>query len=347
TLDGGTGTDTLRYDNANGFGTNTTNALTFTLAANSSGGTVTDGTRTDTFTSFETFFGGTNGDSFVGGSGAETFNGNDGDDTFQGRGGNDTFNGGNNNDTASYANAAAGVTANLASGATTDGDGGADTYNSIENLIGSNFADNLTDATGNNTINGGSGNDTIIGNSGNDTYNGGGDIDTLTYSTSTALAINLNLSQITGLGTDSYLNIENIFTGTGSDTITTTAANLFANTIQFDLGGGAGSDRITIGSVGTVGTDATTFASKFDNVERLDFLLANTSGGNMVIDGTDVFDITGTSRNLRLDISSAFGLTVNAGAGYTLNIDNSNIAFTRYNFQVAAVTQAQLDVYVT
>ena len=51
--------------------------------------------------------------------------------------------------------------------------------NSIENLIGSNYADTLTGNGSANAIFGGAGNDTISGGAGNDTMSGGGGADTL------------------------------------------------------------------------------------------------------------------------------------------------------------------------
>lgn len=350
TIAGGNGSDTLRYDNANGFGVNSTAALTFTLAADSSGGTVTDGVRTDNFTSFETFFGGTGNDIFIGGSAAENFNGNNGDDVFRGRGGNNSFVGGNGSDTADYSLATGAVTANLTTNsASNNGDGGTDTFNAIENLTGSDFSDNLTGNATNNVLRGGAGDDTLVGSTGTDTLNGeAGTNDTLTFATSTtALTVDVNTSRITGssISTD-YLNVENINTGTGSDIVNASATNLFANTINFDLGGGAGSDRIVINSVGTVGTDATTFTSRFNNVERLDFLLANTAGGNMVIDGNDVVDITNSSAFLRLDISAAFGLTVQNGTFTTLGTSSLGGGVTQYLFSNGGPTLATLEVHV-
>ncbi|NBO17990.1 MAG: hypothetical protein EBV03_01970, partial [Proteobacteria bacterium] len=232
--------------------------------------------------------------------------------------------------------------------ASNNGDGGVDTFSAIENLTGSDFNDTLTGNTSNNTLRGGLGDDTLVGSTGTDTLNGEGGNDTVTFSTfSTALTVDLNASRITGssISTD-YLNVENVVLGTGSDTINTSAAALFANTIMFNMGAGT-TDKITINSVGTVGTDATTFASKFDNVERLDFLLANTAGGNMVIDGNDVVDLTNSSAFLRLDISAAFGLTVQQGTFTTLTSANLGGGVTQYYFSNGGPTLATLDVHVT
>jgi Ca2+-binding RTX toxin-like protein len=106
-------------------------------------------------------------------------------DTFKflARGGNDlliaganaeTLDGGADNDTVSYANSAAGVTADLGlSGPQVSaGTASGDTLTDIENVRGSAFADVLTGDAGDNILNdGGFGsNDTLTGGDGNDSY---------------------------------------------------------------------------------------------------------------------------------------------------------------------------------
>ena len=352
TLDGGTGTDTLRYDSfAFGnftLGHDVSSNLTFTLNANSTAGTVTDGVHTDTFTSFEVFVGGGGNDLFVGGTGNDTFYGQNGNDIFRGGAGNDTFFGGNGIDTADYSTAAAGVTANLQTGITSnDGDGGTDTFNGIENLNGSSFNDTLTGDNSINVLNGGDGNDTLIGGGGNDTLNGGNGYDTISYTTETnAITFNLNTNSATSgsVGTDSYLNIEQINSGSGNDVINSTPANLFANTILFDMGFG-NFDSIVL-SAGSVGTDATTLADHFHNVEYLDFRNANTGGGNLVFSGDNVFAMTDSHHALRLDISNAFGLTLQGGS-YTLSNGPTVAGVTTYTFSTGATPVSTLEVHVS
>ena len=50
------------------------------------------------------------------------------------------------------------------------GDAASDTYNTIENLLGSAFNDTLRGDANANKIEGGAGNDTLTGNAGNDTF---------------------------------------------------------------------------------------------------------------------------------------------------------------------------------
>jgi Ca2+-binding RTX toxin-like protein len=323
-------------------GVGTSNNLTFNVLA----GTVTDGTNTDSFSAIEIYHGSNGNDLFIGSTGADTFYGNNGNDTFRGGAANDSFFGGAGTDTADYSTAASGVTASLTTNtASNDGDGGVDTFNLLENITGSAFGDTLTGDSNNNTLSGGAGNDTFIGDLGNDTLNGGGDTDTINY-TASANAITFditnNTASGTSIGTDTYLGIENVNTGAGDDRISSDAGNFFANTINFNLGSGT-NDRVVL-SGGAVGTDATTFASKIQNVEYLDFRNANTGGGNLVIDGNDVFAMTDASHSLRLDISNSFGLTVQAGS-YAVNSSTVG-AKTTYTFTSGGNFAAKLEVSV-
>lgn len=154
------------------------------------------------------FFGNGNPNTFNGTAGSDNMFGQGNSDTLRGNGGNDRLNGGTGNDilnggagidTADYSSgtflghsftgATAGVTVNLNTvGQQNTGGAGRDTLVSIENIIGTNFADRLTGNGGDNVLsglggndilNGGGGADTLNGGSGNDTLNGGAGIDTL------------------------------------------------------------------------------------------------------------------------------------------------------------------------
>ncbi len=85
--------------------------------------------------------------------------------------GNNVINGGLGLDSVSYAGSKAAVNVSLAiAAAQATGGSGSDTLASIENLIGSNFADKLLGNAGANTLTGGLGRDTLTGNAGNDTF---------------------------------------------------------------------------------------------------------------------------------------------------------------------------------
>jgi Ca2+-binding RTX toxin-like protein len=129
---------------------------------------------------FGVFTGTAGNDVLPGSSEEDTISGLAGADTISGLGGNDTIDGGTGMDTGSYSASPAGVTVSLATGLGSGGDAQGDTLQSIENLLGSAFADTLTGNAGNNTITGGGGADTISGGLGADTLNGGAGGDSLT-----------------------------------------------------------------------------------------------------------------------------------------------------------------------
>jgi Ca2+-binding RTX toxin-like protein len=93
-------------------------------------------------------------DTLVGEAGANRLEGGDGDDTLEGAGGADALSGGNGVDWASYAGAGAGVRASLASPAGNTGDAAGDSYDGIENLLGSSHADTLIGDAGRNALTG-------------------------------------------------------------------------------------------------------------------------------------------------------------------------------------------------
>jgi Ca2+-binding RTX toxin-like protein len=101
-----------------------------------------------------------------------------GDDTLEGGLGNDVINGGGGTDTASYANAAGAVTVNLFAGTATGADGN-DTLASIENLVGSAYADTLIGNGLANVLEGGNGLDSLLGFGGADMLSGGAGPDNL------------------------------------------------------------------------------------------------------------------------------------------------------------------------
>jgi Ca2+-binding RTX toxin-like protein len=103
-------------------------------------------------------------------AGADQLYGLDGNDILVGGKGADGLNGGNGKDTASYADASAAVTANLASYKLNAGDAAGDRYSAIENLLGSKFNDKLTGNTVANFIDGGKGNDILTGGKGADHF---------------------------------------------------------------------------------------------------------------------------------------------------------------------------------
>jgi serralysin len=118
----------------------------------------------------ENAIGGAGDDTITGNSADNRLVGNLGDDVLIGGAGRDALIGGPGVDTASYMNASAGVRAELHNPRKNSGEAAGDTYDSIENLTGSPFADMLKGDHGANVISGGGGNDTLVGMSGEDTF---------------------------------------------------------------------------------------------------------------------------------------------------------------------------------
>ncbi|WP_314388319.1 type I secretion C-terminal target domain-containing protein, partial [Pseudomonas brenneri] len=118
--------------------------------------------------------GGDGNDVLSAGNGNNQLNGGNGNDLLFSGTGNDQLDGGAGIDTVSYANATSAVTVTLGlAGGQVTGGAGTDTLSGLENLIGSNFNDNLTGDGNNNLISGGLGNDTLKGGGGDDTLMGG------------------------------------------------------------------------------------------------------------------------------------------------------------------------------
>lgn len=174
-LIGGSGIDTADYAAAAG---GVTASLTTGLASNDGDG------ATDSFSGIENLTGSAHDDNLTGngannllagGSGNDILEGLGGDDVLRGGAGVDVLNGGTGIDTADYSQAAAGMRAQLNTGASSnDGDGGTDTLIGIENLTGSAFDDLLVGDAGGNVLRGGLGSDTLLGLGGNDVLWGGG-----------------------------------------------------------------------------------------------------------------------------------------------------------------------------
>ncbi|HEU4968262.1 calcium-binding protein [Sphingomonas sp.] len=219
---------------------------------------------------------------------ANTITGGAGNDRLLGFAGDNVLNGASGTDTADYSGAAAGVTANLASGVAGDnGYGGRDTLVAIEQILGSAFNDTLIGNVDANRLEGGAGSDYLIGLGGDDRLIGGagapnalqggdGDdayivqvaTDTLTEfadegtdRVETALSSyrlpgNVEDLTYTGTGTGAFVGIGNgldnrIIAGAGNDV----------------LNGGPGSDVITGGS----GKDIFAFNAELGtaNIDRI------------------------------------------------------------------------------
>jgi Ca2+-binding RTX toxin-like protein len=234
-LDGGKGSDTASYQNA-------TAGVTADLAtpANNAGEALGD-----TYISIENL----RGSAF-----ADTLRGDKGDNLLNGGDGADVLDGGKGSDTASYQNATAGVTADLATFANNTGEALGDTYISIENLRGSEFDDILRGDSNDNVLDGGGGADVIEGGVGTDTLIGGDGLDTASYEHATG-AVKVNLAttsaqNTSGAGRDTLSGFENLTGSEFGDQLTGSSdANAIMGLDGDDvLNGGIGADSLTGGT---------------------------------------------------------------------------------------------------
>ncbi|MFZ5912998.1 MAG: calcium-binding protein, partial [Pseudomonadota bacterium] len=108
-----------------------------------------------------------------------TFTPSSTNDTLSATAAADVLDGGAGSDTADYSGSNAAVSIDLLSGTASGGYARGDTLISIENLIGSAFADSLADTTGGNALAGGLGGDTYFYQGGLDTVTDTGGADTL------------------------------------------------------------------------------------------------------------------------------------------------------------------------
>ncbi len=160
--------------------------------------------------------GGGGNDKINGGGGNDRICGGDGNDKLTGGPGNDKMDGEAGTDQVKYAKATTGVTVDL--GAKTATGQGNDTLLSIENIVGSNFADTIGGTSGANYIKGLDGDDELDGKAGDDTLIGSADDDIL----------------LGGGGNDELKGAANddvILPGSGSDDV---LGGNGANTVSFE-----------------------------------------------------------------------------------------------------------------
>ncbi|MBQ0822515.1 hypothetical protein KBI52_20225 [Microvirga sp. HBU67558] len=228
-------------------------------------------------------YGGAGNETISGGKGSNVVDGGDGNDSFIVGDGYNTINGASGTDTVDYSNATStttpqsGFTINLTSGSSY-GNGTSDVLSSIENVIGSAFADTITGNFLANSIIGGNGDDTLDGGTGDDTLDGGDGNNTLRFTGSTAVTADLSKvdPQNTGYGNDKLINIRNLEGASGGDQLTgdqhanrldgksgndTLAGREGNDTLLGEAGndtleGGAGNDTLDGGS----GTDTAQFS---------------------------------------------------------------------------------------
>ncbi len=177
-----TGTSTYRVVAEDALGNRGTPSAVFSLVQVASNADNSGDAGPDRLT------GGSGNDTLLGLGGDDTLIGGVGDDWLNGGVGADALDGGTGSDTADYGDASAGVVVNLASPASNTAAAAGDSYTSIENVVGSGFADTITGdgnanvlvgRDGDDTILGGGGEDKLFGSAGNDSLSGGSGDDNL------------------------------------------------------------------------------------------------------------------------------------------------------------------------
>jgi Ca2+-binding RTX toxin-like protein len=204
------------------------------------------------------------GDSYTGIEGLvgsqfdDILTGDSGDNFLVGTIGADELHGGLGSDTASYTifTATVGIVADLANSAENTGEAAGDTYDSIENLTGTNFNDSLFGDNNNNVLrgsrDGGAGNDTLVGRGGADTLDGGAGTDTANYNDDPA-GISVTFTGDTAGtvidgygGTDTFTNVELVFGSQFNDTFTSGGSNVFIGLQGDDVFNGVGGDGLDV-----------------------------------------------------------------------------------------------------
>lgn len=229
-LDGGAGIDTADYSGSG-------SGVTVTLGVSASGGDA----EGDVLTQIENLTGSSFDDRLLGDGGANTLSGGDGNDFLSGLGGPDmvfggdgfdilvggdgggadTLDGGPGQDVAHYFDATSALVVDFTNPANNSGEVTADTWISIEGIIGANnFSNTLTGDGQDNlfiggvvadAIDGGGGADVLVGNGGNDTLDGGAGADVLIGDAGD--------DTLTG-GIDGDVFFFNQASGNGADTVT-------------------------------------------------------------------------------------------------------------------------------
>jgi Ca2+-binding RTX toxin-like protein len=299
---------------------------------------------TDNSETIDVLDGVTNGyDQIYGFGGDDSIFGLDGNDTLDGGAGADALDGGPGSDTASYNYSDAGIIASLSAGVGAGGEAEGDTYASIENLGGTNFADALGGNDGNNTLygglgddflDGGDGTDMLWGGWGNDELKGGGGadwlggdegIDTVSYYESPAgVTVLLNVNGVGGAGGDAegdiLGDIENL-TGSiyadtlgGDDGVNQLMGMEGNDTLKGfggadSLHGGNGNDTL----YGMDGADVLRGDSGNDTLNGgagADTMLGGTGSDTYYVDNgaDDVTEVAGQGANDRVRTSTSYSL---------------------------------------
>lgn len=163
----------------------------------------------------------------------------------------DRFFGGDGVDTADLSAAGSGVSVDLEANTATGGLATGTTFDSIENLIGTSFADTLLGNAAANLLRGGLGTDALQGRDGNDTLLGGGGNDTIGGDNGADRALGGAGNDVLrgGRGADTLnggIGNDRVFGGDGNDRLIGKGGDdrLFGHGGRDELNGGVGNDRM-------------------------------------------------------------------------------------------------------
>lgn len=279
TINGLSGTDTVSYTSA-------TSGVNVSLSI--VGPQNTGGSGVDTLISIENITG-------------SKFN-----DTLQGNSGNNILDGGLGIDFVSYSSAAGSVNINLEGGLAT-GAAGLDTLISIENAIGSNFADTIIGSGVNNVIASGDGDDNILASLGSDVIDGGIGTDTVSYSSLTG-PISLGAFGVVtkSAGVVDQLNSVEIIVATSSN----------QDTVDLSLATAAAAVSTTVNLAGTINNvQVNLLAAPAINLSLLQFENVNGSGVADTITGNNLANkLFGNGGNDKID-GGIGNDVINGGSG--------------------------------
>lgn len=198
-------------------------------------------------------------------------------------------------------------------------------------LLGMAGSDTLSGGAGADKLDGGTGNDVLDGGLGNDLIDGGAGIDTVRFTGTAAIKVNLYqaVAQVTGQGIDTIRNVENVTSGAGNDVLYGSA---LANTLDGGAGqdllwglggndrllGGAGNDTLR----GGLGDDTLTGGQGQDR-----FVFALGDGNDRITDFTDLQD-----RIVIQGGPKSFNQLTIADLGADARISFGNVSITLTNF---------------